>query len=421
MNRRIYLDCTHTYNSGLNTGIQRVVKNIVKNIIEVSKEIEIEIIPVIYYKNEYKSFDEFPTLTISNSTKKYKIKNILKRVFNFIRNKSSKVKVLNDFLYNPKLILTLNNLYEKIFVTYSFSDKKVEFSKNDILLLIDSTWLNNKYDFYKFLKNNYDIKIVSIIYDLIPINKKEFCSVDLNISLKDWFEKSLNIVDKYICISKFVENECYEYIKQNLDLNVSRDKFSSFYLGANFKNQNIINEQDINNSFKEIFKSNNTYITVSTVEPRKNHEYILNAFEKLWDKNIDVKYLIIGKTGWEVESLINRIKNHKEFNKKLYLMDNIDDEHLFYAYNNSKALIFASFIEGFGLPIIEGLYNKLQVLASDIEIHREIAQEYVSYFDLNDVDSLVNLIEKNCFTKDIADFKWIDWKDSTKQLITKSL
>lgn len=52
MNKKIFLDCTHTYNSGLNTGIQRVVKNIVKNAQAVSRDLGVEIIPVVYYKKK---------------------------------------------------------------------------------------------------------------------------------------------------------------------------------------------------------------------------------------------------------------------------------------------------------------------------------------------------------------------------------
>ena len=50
MSRKIFLDCTNTYNSGLNTGIQRVVKNIVKNIQTISSDLNIDIVPIVYYK-----------------------------------------------------------------------------------------------------------------------------------------------------------------------------------------------------------------------------------------------------------------------------------------------------------------------------------------------------------------------------------
>ena len=296
----------------------------------------------------------------------------------------------------------------------------MEFSQNDILLFLDATWLNSEYKFYESLKNRYGIKIVATIYDLIPINQSQFCSVDLTLTLKDWFEKSINLVDAYIGISKFVQKECYEYIKNSLNSDVLESKFDYFYLGANLKDFDL-SKADIRDDFKELFKTKNVFITVSTIEPRKNHKYIVDSFDKLWEKGVDVRYVIIGKVGWEVDDFISRVKNHKEYNSRLFLLENIDDEHLLYAYKNSKALIFASFIEGFGLPIIESLHNKLQVLASDIDVHREIGRDFVSYFNLNDINSLIKLIEDDNFNKNIDDFKWISWEESAKDLVEKVL
>lgn len=417
---KIYLDCTHTYNSGQNTGIQRVVKNIVQNRFEVSKLFGIEIVPVVFYNKEYKKFDRFPDIRATSSIKKYKVKNILKKVLSFFRKFFSKVKVIDDFLHNPKFILKLNSYYERVFVSYHVEDEKVEFSQNDILLFLDATWLNSEYKFYESLKNRYGIKIVATIYDLIPINQSQFCSVDLTLTLKDWFEKSINLVDAYIGISKFVQKECYEYIKNSLNSDVLESKFDYFYLGANLKDFDL-SKVDIRDDFKELFKTKNVFITVSTIEPRKNHKYIVDSFDKLWEKGVDVRYVIIGKVGWEVDDFISRVKNHKEYNSRLFLLENIDDEHLLYAYKNSKALIFASFIEGFGLPIIESLHNKLQVLASDIDVHREIGRDFVSYFNLNDINSLIKLIEDDNFNKNIDDFKWISWEESAKDLVEKVL
>lgn len=417
---KIYLDCTHTYNSGQNTGIQRVVKNIVQNRFEVSKLFGIEIVPVVFYNKEYKKFDRFPDIRATSSIKKYKVKNILKKVLSFFRKFFSKVKVIDDFLHNPKFILKLNSYYERVFVSYHVEDEKVEFSQNDILLFLDATWLNSEYKFYESLKNRYGIKIVATIYDLIPINQSQFCSVDLTLTLKDWFEKSINLVDAYIGISKFVQKECYEYIKNSLNSDVLESKFDYFYLGANLKDFDL-SKADIRDDFKELFKTKNVFITVSTIEPRKNHKYIVDSFDKLWENGVDVRYVIIGKVGWEVDDFISRVKNHKEYNSRLFLLENIDDEHLLYAYKNSKALIFASFIEGFGLPIIESLHNKLQVLASDIGVHREIGRDFVSYFNLNDINSLIKLIEDDNFNKNIDDFKWISWEESAKDLVEKVL
>lgn len=409
MNKKIYLDCTHTYSSGLNTGIQRTVRNIASNIN--SKDYP-NISLVFYYKDNFYKFDEFPEVNIDSNKNKLKI--ILKKIYKSVRNILSFIPIIKKIMLNPKLILFLNKMYDMLFQKQNImNNERIIFNKEDTLLLLDSAWSDVDFKYLKKLKNN-NIRIISIVYDLIPAINPEYCSEDLVSIFNNWIKNITPLSDKFIGISKDVQKKLAQF--SNLD----KQNIDYFYLGADFK-KNDYNQNKIDLNYTNLFKSNNVFITVSTIEPRKNHEYILNAFEKLWEKNIDVKYIIIGRIGWKVESFIQRVQNHKEFKKRLFMLNNIDDELLLYAYKNSKALIFASFAEGFGLPIIESLYNKLQVLASNIDIHKEIGKDKVSYFDLDDTNSLVELIEKDNFYKNIDDFKWINWEESTKQLINKVL
>lgn len=407
---KIYLDCTHTYNSGLNTGIQRTVRNISSSIISNNY---LNIYLVFYHKGSYYKFDEFPEVNIDSNRNKFKI--VLKRIYKSIRDSFSIIPILNKAMLNPKLILFLNKFYDMAFKKNSvLNNEKVIIKKGDTLLIIDSAWSDMDFNHLRELKSC-DVKIVPVVYDLIPISYPEYCSEDLVSLFNYWIKNILSISDKFFTISKDVKKSLLLHFKE-----IEEKRVDYFYLGCDFKN-NSYDEKKINNDFKNIFNTKNVFITVSTIEPRKNHNYILDAFEKLWSKNVDVKYVIIGRIGWKVDDFISRVKNHKEYNSRLFLLENIEDEHLLYAYKNSKALIFASFIEGFGLPIIESLHNKLQVLASDIDVHREIGRDFVSYFNLNDINSLIKLIEDDNFNKNIDDFKWISWEESAKDLVEKVL
>ena len=407
---KIYLDCTHTYNSGLNTGIQRTVRNISSSIISNNY---LNIYLVFYHKGSYYKFDEFPEVNIDSNRNKFKI--VLKRIYKSIRDSFSIIPILNKAMLNPKLILFLNKFYDMAFKKNTIlNNEKVSIKKGDTLLIIDSAWSDMDFNHLRELKSC-DVKIVPVVYDLIPISYPEYCSEDLVSLFNYWIKNILSISDKFFTISKDVKKSLLLHFKE-----IEEKRVDYFYLGCDFKN-NSYDEKKINNDFKNIFNTKNVFITVSTIEPRKNHKYIVDSFDKLWENGVDVRYVIIGKVGWEVDDFISRVKNHKEYNSRLFLLENIDDEHLLYAYKNSKALIFASFIEGFGLPIIESLHNKLQVLASDIGVHREIGRDFVSYFNLNDINSLIKLIEDDNFNKNIDDFKWISWEESAKDLIEKVL
>jgi alpha-1,2-rhamnosyltransferase len=63
-------------------------------------------------------------------------------------------------------------------------------------------------------------------------------------------------------------------------------------------------------------------------------------------------------------------------------------------------------------------------MASDIPVFREIGDEFVAYFDLKDPSSLMELVlsyeRAGKFSASVrlpTDWRWMDWKDSAKQLI----
>lgn len=414
MPKKIYLDATHTYHSGLNSGIQRVVKNIVKHAPEVAKELDIEIIPLVWLSSSYYTFEHFPQVTKESN----RAKSLLKKIYRALRASIAFFlpKKLSSSLYSPSIGSYCNNLVDKLLSPSAKRESAITLESGDILLLIDTTWLNNNYAQLKSLKEK-DVKIVALLYDIIPISHPEFCTVDLTLSLEEWYKKATPYIESFIAISSTVRDQTYSYIRESLDPTIKKEKFDYFYLGADLKAS--YDEAAVPQSFKAYFNKK-TYLTVSTIEPRKNHSYIIETFEKLWEQDTELRYLMIGRVGWKTEPLIKRIKSHPLYNKNLFLLEDIDDNSLIYAYKNAKALLFASHIEGFGLPIVESLYYKLPVIASDTPIHREIGTDKILYFDPKEPSSLQEILQSQK-SQERGDFSWIDWQHSTKELITKAL
>lgn len=403
MKPKIYIDCTHTYFSNLNTGIQRTVRNIANNVNDN------DVYLAVFNRGNYHLVTSLPEPTFN--IKENRLKIYAKKIYKTVRDLLGIFPPLKKLLYKPEITTFLSSFYDKLLKKENtLEGEKIDFKKGDTLLLLDSTWSDTDYHFLENLKKR-SVHIVSVVYDIIPISHSKFCSDDLVFIYKNWLKKILNITDKYITISKTVKDD-FQKLTNKKDLKVEH-----FYLGGDFSNKNFQTEK-IEESFQSIFQKRDTYITVSTIEPRKNHQFALDAFEELWKDNIDVNYVIIGRVGWKVDALIQRVKNHKEYNKKLFLLDSIDDNHLNYAYKNAKALIFPSFTEGFGLPIIESLVTSLQVLASDTAIHREIGEDKISYFSLDDVNSLKKLI-LDFPQKDLDNFQWKNWRESGEELFTK--
>ena len=126
-----------------------------------------------------------------------------------------------------------------------------------------------------------------------------------------------------------------------------------------------------------------TFLMVGTLEPRKEHALVLDAFERLWADGHDVQLCIVGKQGWMAEDVVSRLRSLERTEPRLKWLENADDQALAHLYRNSACLIAASRDEGYGLPIVEAAHHALPVLARDIPVFREVGGDWASYFPRN--------------------------------------
>ena len=161
---------------------------------------------------------------------------------------------------------------------------------------------------------------------------------------------------------------------------------------------------------------------VGTIEPRKNHLLVLQAFSELWAKGFGGTLTIVGRRGWCDEHIVLAIKKNEEFGRKLRWLKDANDDQLIESYKANDVLIAASHAEGFGLPIVEGLQHGCQILASDIPVFREVAGNSASvrYFLPESSQSLMDKIQATAVVSsenEISDPPaWIDWNESARRL-----
>ena len=161
---------------------------------------------------------------------------------------------------------------------------------------------------------------------------------------------------------------------------------------------------------------------VGTIEPRKGYDQVFKAFDALWSRKCDVNLVLVGKQGWNVEELFEKINNHPENGIRLFVIETASDEYLNLLYTEAECLIAASEGEGFGLPLIEAARHGIGLIARDIPVFREVAGQNAYYFKGKSADVLAVAIQdwlKLRLEKkepNSSGMKWIDWKESARKL-----
>ena len=410
MRGKIYIDCSITYNVSFVTGIQRVVRNIIDRKDIISDELSRDVIPVVFNGESYQHLDDYLRSNLEFKVKEG-VKGILgslvksKRVYNFSKYCYRKLKDINLFIRHKRHSLNFNNQNKSL----------ISFNSGDILLIADSYYnpdYKNRYfsELIKDIKKK-GVKVMLLVYDIIAMTNPEYFDDYMAKELDEYLKYFLGFSDFLITISQSEKAIIEHYLK---GLNINK-KVSYFYLGSDLEKINDVKEDwsTKTDRFKPYF------LVVGTLEPRKGHEVVLSAFEKLWKEGFQYNLVFAGRVGWKVDSLLERINASLYLKKNFYVLNDVSDELLTALYRNAYACICATIREGFGLPLVEAIHFDKPVVSSDIGVAKEVGNGYPVYFKCGDPDDLaksVLYLTQSGSNSNKANFKPLSWDESVKML-----
>lgn len=126
------------------------------------------------------------------------------------------------------------------------------------------------------------------------------------------------------------------------------------------------------------------FVTLGTIEPRKNHELLLDVWQRLGDGPEVPTLFVVGQRGWKNESVFWRLDSRPAHVVEL---NDLSDGGVAALLQKSRGLLFPSLAEGFGLPPAEAALTGVPVFCSDLPVYREFLKDYPVY--LNATDSYV--------------------------------
>lgn len=219
-----------------------------------------------------------------------------------------------------------------------------------------------------------------LIHDLLPLDRPEWFSRNTVIRYGAWLGVMAGLADGFLCNSPQTETEL-------------RDALARVYgLARGYRTQvlpmgHAILEAPADpqaDARPPRFDTTAPFaLMVGTLEPRKAHEDVIAAYDVLWQQGRTDRLVLIGRLGWQVEALRDRIVNHPEYGRRLLWLDDVDDAELFAVYEACTGVIIASHGEGFGLPLIEALGHGKSVLARDLPVFRIHDGRGVHFFSVH--------------------------------------
>lgn len=125
------------------------------------------------------------------------------------------------------------------------------------------------------------------------------------------------------------------------------------------------------------------FVMLGTIEPRKNHLLLLQVWRALVERHgaAAPRLVIVGQRGWECEQVLDLLERCESLRGVVLEQPRCPDQELSTWLAHAQALLFPSFAEGYGMPLVEALSVGLPVLASDLPAFREVAGDIPEYLD----------------------------------------
>jgi len=439
--RRVFVECTHLYQHNFNTGIQRVVRNLACLGGAEGKALGLDVRPVIITR---RGLAEIPVGSLARGKSSAAVRvwsKVRKAMIGMVgptktaggvagaardgsgaqSKPSAKARlkgvVMSAAVGGVLLMRALVDravLYGRVLMHWG---NHVDVREGDVLLLADASW---KTEVLWSHAENWRRRrglVGIVVYDLIPIATPEFSAALLVGPFEKYMRRATASTDFSVAISKHSAHEFLAFARRINAPGWNEDRAGSFRLGADKWASEQKNASEDAKVARATLGERKFCLAVGTVEIRKNHAAILDAFDRLWADGDDVGLVIVGNYGWKSAEIAQRMRTHAEFGKRLFWFTGATDADLEMWYGACSAVVMASKAEGFGLPVVEALVRGRQVIASDIPTHREIADGFVEFFDPTDVGALVEAVKKNVRgeLKEIGAYRWPGWPESVKE------
>jgi glycosyltransferase involved in cell wall biosynthesis len=162
------------------------------------------------------------------------------------------------------------------------------------------------------------------------------------------------------------------------------------------------------------------FITVGTIEGRKNHSLLLHIWKRLVRQyGLDAPLLVIvGQRGWEASHALAMLDRAVDLKDHVMELGDCGDVELASLIAGARALLMPSFAEGFGMPVAEALQLGTPVIATDLPVYREFAGTIPTYLDAIDgagwmsaiVDFTGDSLERKRQLQAMQGYTVPDWK-----------
>jgi glycosyltransferase involved in cell wall biosynthesis len=260
--------------------------------------------------------------------------------------------------FNPELVPPKLKNYQIKKITFPFFWTQTRFAWELLKENYDALWMPMQaIPYVKKNKLRTTVTIHDLAFKYFPqyYPKKDLYRLNLFTDLA--VKKS----DKIIAVSQSTKKDILKFYPK-----IKEEKIKVIHHGFDAGLfQKEIAEVEMNSILESYKLKAKSYILyVGAIQPRKNLENLIEAFEIVKCKNNKVKLVIAGGQAWMAEKIMDRIAN-SSYKNDIVITGTISFKKIAVLYQNASVFVFPSLYEGFGIPVLEAQAAGVPVIASN--------------------------------------------------------
>ena len=231
------------------------------------------------------------------------------------------------------------------------------------------------------------VKSLPVIHDLNFFHYPEFVPWHVRQYYFYFFPRFIKKASRIATVS--------DYTKQDIlsRFDIDRNSIDVVYNGVGEELKPLDKEEQNNVRLK--FSDGCPYfLFIGLIHPRKNLANLMKAFDSFKQEvNSNVKLMVVGSKKWWTSDLQMTYENAK-FKDEIYFTGRVSYKNLRLITASALALVYASFFEGFGIPLLEAMYCDVPIITSKVSSMPEVGGNAALYVEPASVDSIKDAMLK---------------------------
>jgi glycosyltransferase involved in cell wall biosynthesis len=255
----------------------------------------------------------------------------------------------------------------------------VDLTARDTLVCSGAGWTHTDIAAIAELKQRVGFRFVLFCFDIIPLMFPHYYkSADVE-AHRDYCRRAFPAADLVVFSSHTIEADVRAYcVAHGLALGAT----AVCALGARIRAPAVAGQLPAG------LEAGRYALLVSTIEPRKGHRVIYDAWLKLIEAGVPqrarFKLVFVGRVGWMVEDLMRDLRGDPRIAGTLLVLTGADDAEVAALYRDAAFCLYPSRYEGYGLPAVEAFHYGKAVLASTGGAVPEVVGDFSPCLDPGD-------------------------------------